>query len=518
MTVAWKRTTTYILSIVLTFGLVFGCEDSTEAIQLPLGDSDRIDATESTGEESKTEEESQICLPCDADQVRQCVEDSELQRCTQTFCKDGCMITERKSKIGLEYGHCVGPKDQWCQICQRDNTSDIFGNTCDYPWLTDSKNDFPSSGPLAQRKDLDKGPVDKLSDWSFLLLPGERWISEIGPADGLSPLDIQGDTVVWCNGATGRLFYYQISDNWVEEVAIDGVGHLCWWVTVSDGKIYTISSQVENRENDAIFEIDIQNHTYRLLDVLGDARTISSIHARDGYVTWQHDNIVGHKTIALLDLDTLERTILTDGNTYCDYPNVSSTNVVWENLVRDGSSEIWFKSIDSVKAISLTPTTNIDSTMRYKPSIDNHFVVWGNTISNDMDSYIYKIIVYDFEKKESTEIPTVRKCGGAWVNSGLIAYREIGSDGRTSVKIYNIDDHSISEITMDAVTGYQCNPRLSGRWLVYLEYNRFPTNTEEFPVGSHVVLFDLCTHEHFQSQDFCQNGTESKNMQVKANH
>jgi len=134
------------------------------------------------------------------------------------------------------------------------------------------------------------------------------------------------------------------------------------------------------------------------------------------------------------------------------------------------------------------------------PIANGNYVTWW-TYQKKESPYveIYSIYLYDLSADASQQIPTPQ---GATVGSPWIEYPRLVWFQDQRIKLRDLEREETIPITDWGQ--WQTTPKLSGRWLAYLDFYRFP-KPEEFEglLGGDVILFDLCTLGWYKDEDFC---------------
>jgi hypothetical protein len=86
----------------------------------------------------------------------------------------------------------------------------------------------------------------------------------------------------------------------------------------------------------------------------------------------------------------------------------------------------------------------------------------------------------------------------AWVDTGKVVWMQ-----NHRIRLKNLISGIESEVTFSTTNGSQDFPKLSKRWLVYLDFTRFP-RLPGFTRGWDVMLFDLCTLDMYHDDPMCQ--------------
>ncbi len=441
--------------------------------------------------EEMESEQQDSCEACAEGQVR-C--ETYGGACSQFKCVEGCITNVWQS---IEYGICSGPDGAWCVMCNLAGDDSVDWDSCTSPWENgDADNDTDThpldeeDGFLSSNVELRNESLGQDEAWENLLAPGEKRLSVFGLADGLQPMDVNGDYVVWCHSTTGRLFAYQISRNWVWEIAIDGIRRLCSWVTVDEDKVYTLAPRDDHR--DEIYRINLTRKTYRKMEEwTSDAQSIFRIHARNGRVTWSHSMLGKRSSIALYDTRTNIRTFITDGTKYADESRLSDKYIVWRQTISD-NSEIWLWDFETETTVSLTPTEEGDKISRLNPTVYGNLVSWDVYDPELQGGKRYEIFYHDLDTHTTVKVNTTNDCGDAWVDESRLIYGEKDDAGKGIIYVTDFENNQTQGI-YGIPSGLQFGMRLSGRWMVYLDDERFPYPSEDHRWGLDVMLFDLCT-------------------------
>jgi|GEM_PF-6962042 len=335
-------------------------------------------------------------------------------------------------------------------------------------------------------------------DFDSLLQNGERLLSVNSLADGLDPIDINGDYAVWCYGAEGRLFAHKISTNTTKELVVDGVNHLCWWVSVDKGKAYSLASaRTSNRTE--IWEIDIDSGNAKILEVAKDAVSIDRIHARHGKLAWDHYPLTSPSLVGLYNHESKDYILIPNDNKSSGSPRLSSNYLVWTRVSGNTNTELWIYSFSDQSARILIPAEENDEIYRQSATVFGENVVW-NWVKSDRSEL--RIYLTDIKSGESVLLQDKNIPEGPWIDGNLIVWRELDNDGTNRIRLYDIKSKEYMWITDSSWKGSQWSPKLSGRWLLYMDYYRFP-DPAGFYIGGRVVLFDLCSLDYFKQTDIC---------------
>ena len=431
------------------------------------------------------------------------MQNSSILACACLLCAVVCIACENNTAILAARGEfCNNSGD--CQpglVCK--------GNLCSKPDEPPLDGDNDRDGEVENEQELieqiDAEDADQREQEEYnhpLLMPGEKRLSTIGLADGLDPADINGDYVVWCHGASGRLFVHCISENWTDELTVDGVNHLCWWASVSNGKVVTLATKPEGELSYAIeaYEIDIQSRDATPLRFSAEESFLTQVSARGNYIAWQH-SYDGGLQIGLYDLITKGYKILTNESLTHKTPRLSESHVVWSQLnSAQAGSDIWLYDLHTGFKRKISENTYSDYTYRIDASVDNGYVAWNNV--NELADE-YHVWLYDISGGKSHMLETEGRAGTPWIEQNYVYFEEEVSTGQYRIRAMNINTREYTWITDLTWAGSQGMPKVSERWMIYYEYNRFEA-PDGFSRGEDVVLFDLCTLDHFKNEDICR--------------
>ncbi|RJO65742.1 MAG: hypothetical protein C4523_15490 [Myxococcales bacterium] len=436
------------------------------------------------------------CVPCANGVPLRCGAGEAANTCVLWDCMNGCEREVARTPEG-QYGYCDGARCVDCLAME----AGLFRD-CEEP-AADGDADLDSVAPEGVLSG--KGPRGHLQptdDWVASVMPGERRLSQFGLEDGLDPHDIDGDRVVWCHGQTGRMFTYQASENWFEELTIDGVEHLCWWVSVDGNVVYSTATSKDQLSSRDIFAIDIVSRRWKRLDNVTDqATSVWQINADHGRVTWGHEMIGYYSQIALYDINGDEFSVLTQESYPQQAPRLSDKYLVWIYQRSDWAYEVWLYDLFSHETRSLTPTDIYDSTARGVPMAFSHFVVWSTY--NTEDLVAKKVFLYDISTDQTTQLETAGEASGIWGDSDRLVWADSSINYQFRIRLKDMAKEETTWVTNDTWTGTQSLPKLSGRWLVYAETDRFPL-PQGFNRGWDLVLFDLCTLDLYKNDPMCQ--------------
>ncbi len=430
---------------------------------------------------------------CEGDGPVRCEMLGWMDGCVQFDCADGMEKVSRHSAAD-GYGFCGGPDNMWCVKCTDKVNGGVKG--CDRPWPVETT----PEGWHELRYDTVRGYLKDDPAWSDKLKAGEKRLSQFSIADGIVGLaDVEGNYAVWCHSASGRLFLYDIANNWSEELdAPDEMVNLCYNVTIENKRIYTAGHKVDESSWD-IFEIDIEKKLYRnLRSFTGEAIGMMQIQAEGGNAVWEQEG-----EIALLNLDTKQFSIITDDSMgqYRNSPYVTDRYVIWSNADSNTQNrEIRLYDISNGAHSILAPESQESRINRLYPVVNDTYAAWGN-ILDDVPEGVEptELILYKLSEGKEEKIETTGQAARPFLDGQRLFW-----DEGARIRIRDLDREETIKITDETVVGGQFAPRASGRWLIYSDQLRFPYPDETtIKVGSDVILFDLCTLDWYKDEEMC---------------
>jgi len=347
---------------------------------------------------------------------------------------------------------------------------------------------------LEEVEDVESGDNENDSG----LMPGEKRLSFDVQADGLDPADINGDYVVWCHGGSGRLFVHCISEDWTDELTVEGVDHLCYWTSVANGKVYS-AGVISYDLKSEVFEIDIASREHRILNFRDSQSYIFQVNARGKYVAWQES--VSGLQIGLYNVEDDSYLLLTQESLTHKKPKLSEQYVVWDQTQSSGNgSDIWLYDLDTEAKQKISENASDDSFYRIDPVVWGHYAAWNSVNGEDeIERYIWLI---DLDNSQHKKLVTTGLVGGPWIEDDHIYWNEQTSKG-FRIRMMDIKSGEYFWITDERWEGSQGYPKVSGRWLMYLDHSRL-TAPQGALLGVDVILFDLCTLDHFKNEDMCR--------------
>ncbi len=444
------------------------------------------------------------------DESRLCTEDvnlckyDELQRsCRQVQCVDGCLQTVRQTATG-QVGYCEGGEGEQgtCVVCDSYQNGLYYGCKNPHDDKVDAVTPYDKEGFVSYEGP--RGELNPEDSWSNLLKPGERRLSSFGMADGLEPHDMHGELVTWCYGQLGFLYVYNISTNWVQEIRIEALPHLCWWVSTDGEKIYADTSRPDTSLETDIVEIDLKTGIWRILDEhTQEATSLNQIFARNGRVVWSHYTVTKESQIASLTLQTNEFKVITDRPYAQHSPRLFNDTLVWVEHSGTGKSGILSYDYISNQLSVIDGTVEVDYINRSAPMAFEDHIVWftSDPILYHQEKQ-YEIYMHTLSTQQTEMIPTIGIVSDPYGDDDLLTWFESTEEHYNSIRLMKLDTGDQFWLDDPAWTGRRSDPLIAGRWLVYLEAGRFP-KLEGFPLGYDVILYDLCEHEEVQGMARC---------------
>jgi len=475
--------------------------DQVENDSAELADVDLLDVELEPELESDPEADLP-CVPCAGSSPLRCEAGSRAESCVQVNCENGCEVKTRGTPSGF-YGYCTGEGNKLCIVC--DTKKDGLYSNCSSGLDGDVDLDMENvEGYLSEKGQ--RGHLEAKGDWIVDLKPGERRLSQFGTADGLDPHDINGDWVTWCYGQDGRLFAYQISTNWLEELKIEGVQPICRYATVDNGKIYAGTLSRDSDSERDIYEIDMTTRHWRRLDSITDSSSfVDQLFARHGHLTSVPYIYGKGDEVALLDVNSGDYSVLTNERYSQRNPKVSDKYLVWENDRTDYYSEIWLYDLTKKEMRSLTPKTQSDSLILGSSMVYGEWATW---VSYDEwgghQAKQYEIFIHYIPTGKTELVPTIGvNVESPWIEGNFLSWTELNPENQYRIRMKKLGSDDAFWVTDTNWKGRQWGAKMSSRWLVYLDYNRFPLPVG-FARGYDVVLFDLCTLEQFKNDAMCK--------------
>jgi hypothetical protein len=426
-----------------------------------------------------------------------CIAIMMLASCTNSSVSpDGDLDSERAEMADTERAEmgdselADNPSDGDTDISDGDATPDVDGDTPDGDKEGDADPDTDSGNGLHFSECLYPGQNSDPA-WSDLLIPGETRLSTIGLSDGLDPLDINGDWVVWGHGGDGRLFAYRVSTGCAVEISASDVPGWGYWVTVDNGIVYTLGNKVKEGIDFQLYKIDLTEKTYKALNP--DVFNIQTNypHARNGRLVLQYIS-----QIRLYDDPEKEDVFHTQSERVQNAPKLSDKYLVWENPVGNSSVEIMLYDLTDKSVTSLTPTETDGIKQRAFPSIWGQYVSWTWIDTGDN---IWRVFLHNLDSGETIQLnPDDTMAYFTWVDNNRVVWMQ---DQR--IRLRDIPSETNVWVTPPETGGSQNGPRLSGRYLVYTDATRFP-RLPGFTRGWDVMLFDLCTLDMYHDDPMCQ--------------
>ena len=410
-------------------------------------------------------------------------------------CSDDAKILSGRGEFCSNSGDCQSGLVCKSNLCSKPDEPPTDGDD-------DGEDSVEYEPESVEQNDTENADQREQEEYNHpLLMPGEKRLSTIGLADGLDPMDIDGNYVVWCHGASGRLFVHCISENWTDELTVEGVDHLCYWASIANGKVYSsgLISYEHSPSAREIFEIDVLSRKHRILNFRDGESYVGLVNARGDYVTWQH-SYEGAPQIGLYYLVNDKYKILTSESLTHKTPRLSESHLVWSQLnSAQAGSDIWLYDLYTGGKIRISENVFVDSIYRIDASVDDGYAAWNSVNQNTVERYIW---VYNISNKQSNRLESSGSTGGPWVKDKRVYWNEETSLGYR-VRGMDISTNEYFWITDERWEGSQGSPKVSGRWLIYSDSGRFPP-PDWSSMGDDVILFDLCTLDHFKNEDMCK--------------